>query len=699
MEFVFNKNVCKNLRKSLRKEWLETNGLGSYASSSLVCCNTRKYHGLLVAKLDNPAGRYVLLSALEESLLIAGKEAAISCRKHPDVYYPCGHELLQEVTLGNIPTFVYRFGDLHIIRQIMMLHKQNVTLIRYSMQSGTAVNQDQHMPQQDIPHSATLRVKPLLAYRNMHALNAANIDLQVKTWPAKEGFCIRPYNALPPLFMQSSASFSFHPSPDWYHNIEYMIEATRGFSNHEDLFQPGIMDIELHKDTPVIISAAMEDVLENLGPLDALWEAEVTRRAAVNTTMEHVPALDAHLQREGQRFIMTEQTPQGEEQAIVAGYHWFEAWGRDTCIALSGLTFGSNQEEEGWNILNRLAKGAVNGRIPNMFSSDGNHAFNCIDASLWFGWAAQTAYASSPDAPKRFREHCWPFIKSVIENYASNTVPHVHCDAEGFLHVGSPDTQLTWMDASVHGKAVTPRHGCPVEINALWYNLLNFARVVAKSYGEKYPHMLCHQRSLDKMPAIFKERFWIEKPQNSHLADCWRPEGVDASLRPNQLFAVGLPYPILEEEYWGDVVQSCRNALLTPFGMRTLAPSDHRYHTLYKGTPEERDGAYHQGTVWPWPLGIYADALLRVAWDTESAAQELLEMLTPLLTTHLVEAGVGTLSEIFMADPPHLPDGCVAQAWSVAELIRLLALLREKAPQAMSNWEKASVQPIVHINF
>ncbi len=699
MEFVFNKNVCKNLRKSLRKEWLETNGLGSYASSTLACCNTRKYHGLLVAKLDNPAGRYVLLSTLEESLLIAGREAAISCRKHPDVYYPCGHELLQEVTLGTLPTFTYRFGDLQIIRQIMMLDKQDVTLVRYSMQSGNTAIDDTSMPQQDIPQSAILRIKPLLAYRNMHALNASNIDLQVKTWPATKGFCIRPYNTLPPFYMQCNAPFIFHPSPDWYHNAEYMIEATRGFSNHEDLFQPGVLDIELRKDNPIVLSASMEDVLEKLGPLDALWDGELQRRQAKEKSMEHIPLLDAHLQREGQRFIMTEQSHEGEVQNIVAGYHWFEAWGRDTCIALSGLTFGSEQHEQGWNILNRLAKASVRGQIPNMFSSDGNHAFNCIDASLWFGWAAQTAFESSPDAPKRFRQHCWPFIKEVIENYASGSAPHVFCDSEGFLHVGSPDTQLTWMDANVHGKAVTPRHGCPVEINALWYNLLNFARKVAKTYGERYPHILCHQRSTDKMRTVFKERFWVENQHNNYLADCWRHDEVDTSLRPNQLFAVGLPYPILEEEHWGDVVQTCRNALLTSYGMRTLAPSDSRYHALYKGSPEERDGAYHQGTVWPWPLGIYCDALLRVAWDTESAAQELLDTLTPLLTTHLVEAGVGTISEIAMANPPHLPDGCVAQAWSVAELIRLLALVREKAPQAMSNWEKKYVQGIVAINF
>ncbi len=690
MEFVFNKTVCQNLRRSLRKEWLETNSLGGYASSSLVCCNTRKYHGLLVVKIDDLPGRYVLLSTVEESLRIGDNEAAISCRKHPDVYYPRGHEFAYEVTLGNIPTFVYRYGDVYLTRQIMMLDTHNVTLVRYSLTCDESLNSCENMP------PVTLRVKPLLAYRHMHALATANIDLQVKTWPATNGFCIRPYNALPPFYMQANADFIFHPSPDWYHNVEYMIEADRGFPNHEDLFQPGVMDIALERNQSVVFSAATEDVLEKLGPLDALWAAEQARREQKAMDDSKLPILERHLRHAAEPFLVNEKAI---GHTIIAGYPWFEAWGRDTCIALSGITFAAGKEEWGWNILENLAKKSYNGQIPNMFSSDGNHAYNCIDASLWFVWAAQTAFASSPNAAKRFKEHCWPFIKELIANYAAGTIDHVHCDAEGFLHVGDATTQLTWMDANVNGKAVTPRHGCPVEINALWYNTLAFARTLAKHYGERHPHAFCHQRFLDKMRVTFKERFWVEQQHACYLADCWSPEGQDTSLRPNQLFAVGLPFPILEEDSWGDVVQSCRNSLLTSCGMRTLSPSDARYAPRYKGGPEQRDGAYHQGTVWPWPLGIYGDALLRAVWDTDSAVRELLETITPLVTAHLAEAGVGSISEIFMADPPHLPDGCIAQAWSVAEVLRLLVKLRSVAPDTVEAWEQAYMQPVVNLYF
>ncbi len=692
MEFVFDKTVCKNLRRSLRKEWLETNSIGGYASSSLTCCNTRKYHGLLVVKLDELPSRYVLLSAMEESLAIAGREAELSCRKYPELYAPRGHEFLQEVTLGKIPTFIYQFGEIRLCRQIMMLEKQNVTLIRYSMKC-----EDSTGAPVSLPGPVRLRLKPLLAYRDMHALTMSNIALQVKTWPAQKGFSLRPYNALPPFFMQSDTDFTFHPSPDWYYNVEYMLEADRGFPNHEDLFQPGVVDFFLQEGQSVVVSAATEDVLASLGSLEALWDAEVQRREQKALAIaEPSSALETHLRLEGQRFLVTES---GGNANVVAGYPWFECWGRDTCIALTGLTFASGQHQQGWDVLNALAKGARDGRIPNMFSSDGNHAFNCIDASLWYAWAAQAAYASSPEAPKAFREHCWPFLKTVIEKYASGIVEHVQCDAEGFLQVGSPETQLTWMDAHAYGKAVTPRYGFPVEINALWYNLLAFARVLAKDYGERYPHALCHQRSLDKMRKVFKERFWVEKPHCSYLADCWRPEGLDKSVRPNQLFAVGLPFPILDEEYWGDVVETCRNALLTPYGMRTLSPEDQAYEPLYKGNSDQRDSAYHQGTVWPWLIGIYGSSLLRAASDTDKAVEELLETLSPLLTTHLTEAGVGSISEILVASPPHLPDGCFAQAWSVAEVVRLLGELRQAAPHVVQKWEQEHIQTVVRITF
>ncbi len=677
MEFVFNRTDCQNLRKSLRKEWIETNGLGGYASSSIVCCNTRKYHGLLAVELSSPPGRFVLLSALEESLLANDKEASISCRKHPDVYYPRGHEYLHEVQIGSVPTFIYRYGDVNIKREIIMLHKQNVTLIRYSLLCGESADACLSMPE-----AVRLRVKPLLAYRNMHALSASNIDLQVKTWPAKDGFSIRPYNAFPPFFMQANAPFTFHPSPDWYNNVEYMVEAERGFDNHEDLFQPGVMDIELKLGKSIILSASTEDVVEKLGSLQKLWDAEIKRR---KVKKDKTPAVQKHLQQEGKRFLITD-TMGGE--AVVAGYHWFGAWGRDTCIALSGLTFAQGEHQAGLDVLERLAQESSEGRIPNMFSPDGNHAYNCIDASLWYAWAMQNAFESMPDGPKLLRKHCWKFIKTVIEKYSSNVVPYVHCDAEGFLHVGNEETQLTWMDANVHGKAVTPRHGCPVEINALWYNLLAFAQKAAKHYGEKYPHILCHQRSLDAMRKVFVERFWVENARGNYLADSWRPHDVDKSLRPNQLFAVGLPFAILDEEYWGDVVDTCRNNLLTPFGMRTLAPSDINYRSQCQGSPEERDGAYHQGTVWPWLLGIYGDALLRAAWDTESAVREFLEHIAPIFTTHLSEAGVGSVSEIFMADPPYKPGGCIAQAWSIAEVIRLLNEMGKAAPKALKAWEQ-----------
>ena len=282
-----------------------------------------------------------------------------------------------------------------------------------------------------------------------------------------------------------------------------------------------------------------------------------------------------------------------------------------------------------------------------------------MDASLWYVWAVQMLLRADPDSLPFVRQYCWPAIRQIVEAYGQGRVPFVHTDVEGFLNVGDAGTQLTWMDATVNGRPVTPRHGQPVEISALWYNALAFADWLARKIDT--------QRSTDnenlrrRMRVVFTHRYWVHDFRGDYLADVWRDGEKDVRVRPNQLFAVSLPYPVLEEDNYAAVVSRVRQCLLTPYGLRTLAPSAPDYHSLYEGGPAERDGAYHQGTVWTWLLGAYGDALLRAAWDEAGAADALLQTLTPLFTRHLAEAGVGSISEIFDGDPPHRPDGCIAQ--------------------------------------
>lgn len=664
MEFCFDKAACLNIRRALRKEWLLTNGTGDYSSSTILCCNTRKYHGLLVANLETPPGRHVLLSATEESILGGGREFYFSTRMHPDVFFPHGHEYMEAMQIKDWPVFRYRVGDLTLTRELALVRGRTLLLSKYTVSCEST------------PPPLTLRIKPLLAYRNFHALTMANRDLRVRTFPAKGGFRIIPYEGLPPLFMQIKGVSEFSSAPDWYRNVKYLVEEERGFPCREDLFLPGIFDIALTLDAPIFVAASTEEVPEDL---ERLWEEETGRRRTLSQVAD---TMLGHFVRQGSHFMVT---PPGQSApTVIAGYHWFDAWGRDTCIALPGLTFCAGRLTKGVRILKAMGASLCDGLIPNCFGNTcDTHAYNSVDASLWYVWAVQKLLHHLPDHLDWVREHAWPHIKAIAEAYRSGANPCIFMDEAGLLHAGHPRTQLTWMDAQVDGCPVTPRHGCPVEINALWYNALAFAEFLGEKFGES---VWCDTEFLRRLRVNFRKRFWIDR-RGGYLADVWEEGRQDTSIRPNQIFAVSLPYPILEEDYQPYVVECLRNHLLTPYGIRTLSPDDPRYQPLYEGGPAQRDAAYHQGTVWPWLLGHYTEALLRTAWDTEGAAHALLETVTPLFTQHLTDAGVGSISEIFDGSLPHDPNGCIAQAWSVAECLRLLRLLQMAAPKAYADWE------------
>ena len=458
------------------------------------------------------------------------------------------------------------------------------------------------------------------------------------------------------------------------------MERERGFAYQEDLFQPGQFEIRLVPGKPVFLTASTEALQTEHGHnvIGEIWRREVERRMGLAASSE---SLEGHLAREGERFLV--RRPDGG-LAVTAGYHWFGSWGRDTLIALPGLTFYAGRPEEGTDVLLGLGSAVRDGLIPNVFSADGNHAYNSADASLWYVWAVQQMLKALPDRKGLIRERCWPVIKNIIEHYGGGKVPFVAPDAEGFLSVGNPGTQLTWMDAVANGRPVTPRHGQPVEISALWYNALAFADSLAKAFGE--PEWR-RTKQLDAMRSVFFKRYWVTDERGDYLADVWRDGGVETCVRPNQLFALSLPYPVLDEERYASVLSRVRRCLLTPYGLRTLAPSAPGYRPLYEGGPAERDEAYHQGPVWPWLLGAYGEAVLRAAWDVPGSVRELLRTIRPLFAQHLGDAGIGSVSEIFDGDPPHLPNGCIAQAWSVAECLRLLHLLKEAAPGVYAEWE------------
>ncbi|MBQ3060714.1 MAG: glycogen debranching enzyme family protein [Desulfovibrio sp.] len=668
MRFTFDKAACQNTRRALRKEWLLTNGLGDYASSSILGCNTRKYHGLLVANTMH--GRQVLLSTLEESVVGGSKEFFLSTRQHPSMLHPCGYEYQESFQQEEWPCFTYRVGDVRIRREMFMLPGQTRLLIRWTVEGPSRVP------------PLTLRIKPLLAYRGFHELSRVNSALRVRTSPAERGFGIAPYEGMPPLFIQAGSQCDFLPSPDWYYNIEYLEERARGFADSEDLFQPGIMEIPL----PALPQGGSVCLCAGTAPcqddLEELWQEQTRNRPVRKHTHR---GLAGHLADAAGQFCIT--GPSGRE-SILAGYHWFDAWGRDTLIALPGLTFCTGQTELGLRVLEQVAASQKNGLTPNCFAEDGNHAWNSADASLWYAFAVQCYLQAHPEGLAWVHEHAWPALKAIVTGYRQGPGMDIFVDDHGLLHAGNAQTQLTWMDAQARGVPVTPRHGCPVEINALWYNTLAFVDHLAGQFREPEWE---GTRALRGLRSAFFEHFWVAR-DGGYLGDVWRDGMLDQSIRPNQILAVSLPYPVLEEQHQPQVVECVRNKLLTPYGLRTLSPDNPQYRGRYEGGPDQRDAAYHQGTVWPWPLGHYTDALLRVAWDVDGAVQSLLNRVTPLFTEHLARSGLGTISEVFDASPPYRAHGCIAQAWSVAEVLRMLIRLRKAAPAVYATWEEKTAR-------
>ncbi|MEI6564245.1 MAG: amylo-alpha-1,6-glucosidase [bacterium] len=655
---IISKETCQTLDAALRHEWLETNGIGGYASSTILNCNTRKYHGLLVAGLDRPAGRFTLLSKFEDFIVTAAREIPLSCNQYPGVMHPDGHFQLSEFRMEEGPVFVYEAPGIKLRKRILMRQGENTVLLEY------------HLEHAETP--VTLRLLPMFAFRRHHELKHEDTCIRKVTLPVPGGFSLHPYEGLPTIFIQTNPPPAFREQPDWYRNLEYLMEAERGYDYHEDCFCPGRLEVSLPVGGSVIISAS----LQSQQNLPALWAAETTNRqtlahaaqeaAGENGTDDIARPLPA-LILSGTHFPI--RTPGVGRATIIAGYPWFDDWGRDTLISLPGLTFYSGRAKLGSEILVSLAPHERDGLIPNCFAADPkHHAYNSVDASLWFFWAIQQMLACTGDY-KTVHDALWPVMKRIVNRFMVGTHFDVFMTTEGLLHAGNRQTQLTWMDATSRGDPVTPRHGFAVELNALWYNALVFCESLAQTFEENLPW---HNDLTRWLRTAFTDTFWLE--ESGALADSVADGIRDKSIRPNQIFAVSLPYSPLDEIQCERIVATVRRDLFTPFGLRTLSPRDPAYRGRYEGDQPTRDAAYHQGTVWPWLLGHYGEAVLKTSASPRAAARELVHALQPLLDYSLAGPGLINVPEIFDGDPPQRPNGCPAQAWSSAELIRLFAL-------------------------
>jgi len=630
----FTRDVCLQLEAALSRQWLETDGLGGYAASTMLFCATSRFHGLLVASSREQSKRHVFLSRFEETFSGDGREFPISSARYDGAFSPEGHHFVDRCEFDESPRFTYRIGHVEVTREVQMLHGRPAVLTRYQARG-------QRKP-------IELRLRPLVPCRRADALSWSNDTLDGAVEELANGISVRPYPALPSVCITLSESASFDADPTWYRGIEFEDDLRRGYDGHEDQWSPG---------------ASIGEPIDDPGPR---WAAESARRtdAASGRSDDLRGVLDAA----ADAFLY--RTDEGRP-GVIAGYPWFEEWGRDTLIALPGLTLARGRVEECGEILSGLLPFLRNGRFPNVFGdAQEDSDYKAIDPSMWFGRAVRL-YADAGGSDERLQKELLPALLEIVRTHSAADSAELACDRDGLLRAGTPTVAATWMDAVIDGRPVTPRNGQQVEVNALWYLLLDTVAMLLERGGDAAAAGTWRSFQT-RVGEAFQRRFWL--PEKNRLADCVADGVVDDTVRPNMVIAAALEPSPLTTEQRAAVVELARAELLTPRGLRTLSPRYLRYRGRFRGGPSERDDAYHQGTVWPWLLGFYVEAALRAA-PGDSATKERLRGLLAGFEEHLSEHGIGQVSEVFDGDPPHRPGGCIAQAWSVGELLRAFRLL------------------------
>lgn len=640
----FEKERLVNLEYSLSREFIRSNRSGSFASTTIIGCNTRKYHGMLIVPQPGvDGGNHVLLSALDETIVQRDAEFNISIHEYyPGVFNPKGHKYIRELVAEPIPKIVYRIGGVLLSKEMLFSTEADRIYVRYTLIEA---------------HSPTvLKFKPFLAFRNVNALTHANIDAQTKHEKAAQGISIRMYPGYSNLFMQFSKQVEYVHVPHWYYNIEYIEEKRRGYDYTEDLFVPGFFEIPITKGESIVFTAGIQEAsVENM---EAAFCEEISRRTPRDSFRNC-------LVNSASQFIIKNNN----STSVIAGYPWFGRWGRDTFIALPGLTLSRNDTKTCKDVIDSMLKDLKGPLFPNM-GDQHSSSYNSVDASLWFFHALQQ-YASYTGTEDKIWEEYGAKMKLILNGYRDGCEYNIKMSDNGLLYAGATGYALTWMDAVVNGKAVTPRSGYAVEINALWYNAIMFSLQVAalagdETFREQWGSLACD------IPVAFKANFWNK--DRGYLCDYTDGDFKDWSVRPNQLMAASLPFSPVSEQIRKLILDICERELLTTRGLRTLSPKSPDYKGTYEGDQQTRDNAYHQGTVWPWLLEHYAMAYLKIHGKSGiSHIRRLYDGFEPVMR----EAGIGSVSEVYDGDPPHYPGGAPSQAWSVAALLNMDYLIKK----------------------
>lgn len=654
----FGREVCGDLPSAERREWLVTNGLGGFACGTVAGVPTRRYHGLLFAALKPPLGRTLLLASLQETAVVDGKHFSLAANRWQDgSIAPEGFREIERFWLeGTTPNWLFALSDAQLEKRVWMEPGSNTTYVQYRVRGAS--------------RPVTLEIRALVNYRDYHESTRAG-DWHMDVQAVDHGLWVHAFAGATPFYLLSGSA-DVERAHDWYRNIELAVERYRGLDSLEDHLHAGTFRATLRAEQSITLVASVDRNPELHG--DRAYQKRATHESnlvhcwtsARKDTVERSPLWIKQIVLAADQFIVRrpmEEDP--DARSVIAGYPWFGDWGRDTMIALPGLTIATGRPEIARSILGNFARFVDQGMLPNVLpDGSGTPEYNTADATLWYFEALRQYIESTEDT--NFLSELFPTLAGIVTSHVAGTRYNIHVDpSDGLLHAGEPGVQLTWMDAKVGNWVVTPRIGKPVEINALWLNALLTMTKFAQMVGRPYE---LYELLASRIRQSFV-RFW-----NDSLGYCFDvldgPEGNDPSLRPNQIFAVALPESPLSAEQQRAVVDACSHHLLTSHGLRSLAPDHPNYKGRYGGSPRDRDGAYHQGTVWGWLLGPFAVAHYRVYGDAARAASFLVPM-ADQLNAH----GLGTAGEIFDGDAPFAARGCIAQAWTVGELLRTWSIL------------------------
>ncbi len=671
MSINFGREICGDLDTASTREWLVTNGIGGYASGTVAGLLTRRYHGLLVAALQPPLGRTLLLAKLDETVAYDRHLYNLHANRWSSgVVEPKGYLNIENFALeGTVPTWKYACADALLEKRIWMEQGKNISYINYSLHRASG--------------PLTILIKALVNYRDYHS-DTVGGSWQMQVSNVDRGVCVNAYDAATPFYLLSDRG-NYSLCHDWITGFDLAMERYRGLHDREDHLHVVTFEVTLNAGESISIVASTESnpSLQIPAALEARrayertllqrWQTGIYLTLASKTT----PAWINQLVLAADQFIVSRPSSGGthpdignhpDGKTIIAGYHWFSDWGRDTMISLPGLTLSTGRPEIARSILLTFARYLDRGMLPNRFPDAGETPeYNTVDATLWY-FEAIRAYDAVTHDDELLRE-LYPALVEIIDWHQRGTRYNIHLDDDGLIYAGETGVQLTWMDAKVDDWVVTPRTGKPVEINALWYNALTVMAAIARRLEQsdrRYIQMV-------EQTAAGYQRFW-----NQASGYCYdvldSPNGDAPTLRPNQILAVSLPTPpLLTAEQQRGVVDSCARVLLTSHGLRSLTPDSSQYQGHYGGGQYQRDGAYHQGTTWGWLIGPFVQAHLKVYGD-RAQARALLQPMANHLTAH----GVGSLSEIFDGDPPMTPRGCIAQAWTVAEVLRAWVLVQNQ---------------------